>query len=80
MPGEGEIGFFFDEIRNLVEPIERPHMEVRTGLHSLRMAWCCPNSPADEEHAAGAEQGSAGVGDGAAAVIELRTSRSLRKA
>jgi hypothetical protein len=26
MPGEGEIGCFFDEISNLVEPIERPAM------------------------------------------------------
>jgi hypothetical protein len=25
---------FFDEIQNLVEPAERPHMEVRTGLIS----------------------------------------------
>jgi hypothetical protein len=32
VPGEGELGFLFDEISNLVEPSERPHMEVRTGL------------------------------------------------
>jgi hypothetical protein len=39
MSGEGEIGCLSDEIRNLAEPIERPPTEVRTGLHSLRMAW-----------------------------------------
>jgi hypothetical protein len=28
---EGEIGCLFDEIQNLVEPIERPHKDVRAG-------------------------------------------------
>ena len=28
---EGEIGCVFDEIQNLVEPIERPDMDVRAG-------------------------------------------------
>jgi hypothetical protein len=28
---KGEIGCLFDEIQNLVEPIERPRMDVRAG-------------------------------------------------
>lgn len=31
MSGEGEIGCIFDEISNLVEPIERPSKDGRTG-------------------------------------------------
>jgi hypothetical protein len=31
MPREGEIGCIFDEISNLVEPIERPPMDGRAG-------------------------------------------------
>ena len=33
-PGEGELGCLFDQISNLVEPSQRPHMEVRTRLVS----------------------------------------------
>ena len=45
---------FFDEIQNLVEPAERPHMEVRTGLIShgrrgvARTARPTENSDADD--------------------------------
>jgi hypothetical protein len=31
MPGEGEIGCLFDEIQNLVEPIERSAMDLAKG-------------------------------------------------
>jgi hypothetical protein len=34
---EGEVGCFFDDIGNLVEPTERPHKDVRTGPQRGRM-------------------------------------------
>jgi hypothetical protein len=38
MPGECEGGYIFDEIQDLIEPIERPHKDVRAGLTSH--GWC----------------------------------------
>jgi hypothetical protein len=35
---EGEIGRLYDEIENLVEPIERPDMDVRAGPQRDRMS------------------------------------------
>jgi hypothetical protein len=45
--GEGEGGCVFDEIGNLVEPTERPHVDVRAGLVKPRTASCAPEIGGD---------------------------------
>jgi hypothetical protein len=49
MSGEGKVGCLFDEIGNLVEPTERPHMNVRAELNSHGWRGVARTARLDEE-------------------------------
>jgi len=79
---EGEVGCLIDEIQNLVEPIERLHMDVRAGPQRGRMPERRGRSRASGSPLSGAEvlrpaqAASADARPGMSCLPALRTSRA----
>ncbi len=60
---EGEVGCLFDEIRNLVEPTERLHMDVQAGPQRGRMPKRCGRARASDSPVPGEGMGEPHAGE-----------------